>query len=129
MKLKYKVRFHLAKGQNYKKWQVKYGDIITYYDPDKYIIMMYNCKLKNHKTVARQIFAGMNKTVCAWIECDDICITQKLSLVGNPSEVKYNPKENPFWTINGQDSDNKTFNVLHTYERKVFSPFMRQLAS
>ena len=125
----YKVRFHLAQGQNYRKWQVKCGSNITYHDPEKVILIMRNCKLKNHKTVAKQIFNGSHKTVCAWIECDHLAIVPILPIVGNPAEISYNPKKAPHWVCNNIDVDNKTFHLLHTNNRKVLCPMMKSIAS
>jgi len=33
----FKVRFHLAKGINYKKWQITHGKKVEYVDPEKTI--------------------------------------------------------------------------------------------
>lgn len=122
--MKYRIRFHLAKGENYKKWQVKYGNFTSYYDPEKIMLVMRNCKLKNNKSLARKIYAGANKSVCAWIEADDINITSVVPIPGEPAEVSFNPKSNPFWICKNEDVDNKTFSILHTIGRKVVCPFL-----
>ena len=50
-----KVRFHLAKGENYMKWQVKdaNGDV-QYLEPEQVSIKMYGCKLINQRGTAEK---------------------------------------------------------------------------
>ena len=67
----YKLRYHLARGKNYKKWQLKHMSPVgkfalgTFYrDPDTFCALLHNCRLRNHGTVAKKIHDGMNKTVC-----------------------------------------------------------------
>ncbi len=45
-----KVRFHLAKGENFMKWQVTSPSGVAYYDPEHFHITMRNCKLRNRKS-------------------------------------------------------------------------------
>lgn len=110
----FKVRFHLAKGPNYKKWQVTSScGAKSYHDPEKNELEMIGCKLKNNKKTAQKIFDGENKTVCAWIECDEIHIRNiKLNSTLH-SKIFYNPKKSPYWIDqNGQDIDNKQFPII-----------------
>ena len=60
---RYRVRFHLAKGENFMKWQVfdKLHGTKEYYDPDTRSIIMRDCLLGNHATTAKKIFDGDNK--------------------------------------------------------------------
>ena len=74
----YKLRYHLARGRNYKKWQLKHMSPVgkfaldTFYrNPDDFVALLHNCRLRNHGSVAKKIHDGMNKTVCAWIEFND----------------------------------------------------------
>ena len=70
-----KVRYNLGRGVNYMKWKVTYGDkAASYYEPTLFNLRMKNCVLKNNKTTATKIFNGENKTVCAWITCNEIDI-------------------------------------------------------
>ena len=64
---RYRVRFHLAKGDNYMKWQVfdRQSNTKDYIDPDSKSIVMLECELGNHPTTAKKIYNGENKTVCA----------------------------------------------------------------
>jgi hypothetical protein len=119
--MKIKVRFHLANGENYRKWQVKVGSEVNYYDPESTRIVMKECKLRNSKKIAIQINQGTNKTVCAWIECQDLEIqTVKEEL--SSSAITYNPRVQPNWVENGKDVDNERYQVLYTNGRGVYRP-------
>ena len=115
----FKVRFHLAQGENYMKWQIKnhLGEV-TYYDPEKVTLAMYKCKLVNQKGTAQKIYDGANKTVCAWIECGAIRILNPSEITEN--KVSYNPRVQPNWMMNNQIVDNIGFNYLRTSGRGVY---------
>lgn len=116
----YKIRFHLGKGENYKKWQVKHDKNIAYYDPENFSITMINCRLRNHKKTAKKIFAGANKTVCAWLECEEIIISEN-NFFESSKEIRYNPKVAPHWLENNENADNKKYQMLQTNKRKIYS--------
>jgi hypothetical protein len=70
-----RVRFHLAKGENFRKWQVRHADgSVTYHDPETTTILMRDCYLRNSRKVAERIHGGENKTVCAWVLCRKVHI-------------------------------------------------------
>ena len=120
---RYRVRFHLAKGKNFMKWQVfdKLHNTKDYYDPDTRSIIMRDCFLGNHATNAKKIFDGENKTVCAWVACNEVCVVDSAPTVGKLTHYKYNPRKNPHWhtdTLN--NADNLKFNVMVTNKRKVY---------
>ena len=93
-----KVRFHLAAGENFRKWQIKQGETVSFYSPDEVHIVMEGCKLRNHLNVAKRIFDGGNKEVCAWVECDHVAIKKRGELaVDKGSPVSYNPRIAPYW--------------------------------
>lgn len=121
---RYKVRFHLAKGENYMKWQVfdlKHNEK-TYYSPDDWSLVMSECKLGNHPSTAKKIFEGSDKTVCAWIACEGV---RPVSVAPRTSELtnfKYNPKKNPHWfTDNNPNVDGMTLETMVTNNRKVYA--------
>lgn len=128
MERKYQVRFHLAKGENFMKWQVKdlsNGDT-SYYDPEQYQLVLYDCILKNQKTAAQKINCGANKTVCAWIRAGRVVIRNLGSQSEYPYfmmyEVSYNPRVNPFWTnYKGIDVDNNEYGEVMSVGRKLFA--------
>lgn len=123
MMKRYKVRFHLAKGDNYMKWQVfdLQSGMKDYFDPDVKSIIMRGCKLGNHPKTAKKIYEGDNKTVCAWVACDDVTVTDTLPITGTMSHYKYNPKKNPHWhTETLKNADNLTFKIMMTHKRKVY---------
>ena len=79
---RYKVRFHLARGDNYMKWQVtdSQKDTKSYFDPNLKSIVMRDCILGNHPKTAMRIHNGENKTVCAWVACDDLAVVDTIPL-------------------------------------------------
>jgi hypothetical protein len=120
----YKVRFHLAQGENYMQWQVRVRDSdVQHYDPARYSLVMTNCVLRNHKATAQRIHDGDNKEVCAWIACDSVDIIElrkrAVSHTGDP--ICYNPKKLPYWTdVSGQQNlDGTRYERLATDGRQV----------
>jgi hypothetical protein len=120
----YKVRFNLGRGSNYRKWQIRdVNNKPKHYDPSKVTLVMSGCKLKNNKKTAEKIFSGENKTVCAWIECDDVEISYKDPMVcTKDTELSYNPRVNPFWTMNGENFDNTMHDLIYSNGTKLFLP-------
>ena len=124
----YQVRFHLAKGENFMKWQVKdlSNGEVNYYDPSEYQLVMYDCILKNQKTTAKKINCGANKTVCAWIRAGRVIIRSLARQSEYPYsmlyQVSYNPRVNPFWTnYKGIDVDNTEYGEVMSVGRKLFA--------
>jgi hypothetical protein len=98
---KIKVRFHLKSGKNFGKWQIKSGDLKHYYCPDNYSLEIIGAKLCNRPNQAEQILKGAHKSVCAWIECDDIVVTRNgpklLSKLSLFQQLFYNPRNCKHW--------------------------------
>lgn len=97
-----RLRFHLGKGVNFMKWQLrnKVDGILEYYSPSEFVYTITNGKLNNRKNVANQIHGGSNKTVCSWISFPSG--SQDLSDFNRQECVKisYNPKVKPHWVCN-----------------------------
>ena len=117
-----KVRFHLAKGINFQKWQVADNIQINYHDPDNCFLVLENCTLKNYRKAANKIFQGQNKTVCAWVECESIEILEELDLkFGYLSKINYNPRIAPFWRDNKEkDIDGNFYDRLVTCKKNLY---------
>lgn len=119
----YKVRFNLGRGENYRKWQVREKEgnkLVGHYNPEKCHIKMIGCTLKNNKTTAEKIFKGARKSVCAWIECENLTVGY-YEPYKYTEQIKYNPKEAPYWTDRGgKDIDGQRLNELITIGKKVF---------
>ena len=114
-----KVRFHLGRGENYMKWQLKGRDGTTVYlDPQTVQLRLKNCTLKNNKKLAREIHEGANKTVCAWIMCEEAEVTHEKP---EGTEIGYNPRKNPFWTDGTSDLDNKKYVQIVSDGRRLFA--------
>lgn len=117
-----KVRFNLSRGKNYMKWKVAYPDgNIEYLDPNKVDLLMKKCKLRNSMKTAQKIFDGENKTVCAWILCDDVVISenQKEPLEEN-GRLRYNPRVKPNWDFRDVNVDGKQFCVIESRGSKLY---------
>ena len=112
-----KVRFNLGRGANYMKWKVQYPNgVVEYHNPSEVQLILKGCQLRNHKGVAKKIFDGANKTVCAWVLCEDIEIVNltttnyikqfmKFDLMFD--RIKYNPRVKPNWLLNDKIVDNE----------------------
>jgi hypothetical protein len=121
MNTRIKVRFNLGAGKNYQKWKVEgLAAGVLYLDPEEVSIVMTNCSFRNHKGVAKKIFEGANKTVCAWILCDEILFVQPDKLQETSQQAKYNPRTQPNWLLDGEIIDGQTRPRLHTVGRKIF---------
>jgi hypothetical protein len=124
---RYKVRFHLAKGDNYMKWQL--FDLQTgtksYLDPDFKSIVMFDCELGNHASTAKKIYEGADKTVCGWVACDDVEVKDSSDVIApvinGMTNYKYNPRKNPHWfTDTHLNRDGVKFKIMMTHNRKVY---------
>lgn len=121
---KIKVRFHLGRGANYMKWQVKYpnGDTI-FLSPEEHSLVLNGCTVKNQHKTAQKIFSGANKTVCAWVLCDEITIHSNTikSVHSTSKEISYNPRVQPHWMLDGRVADNEHFSIMYSINRKLFT--------
>ena len=105
-------------------WQVHdtLNNYKEYINPKKNRLVMWDCQLRNHSKTSRKIYEGMNKTVCAWIECDMVEYVIKpepLQTVG--PRLTYNPRVHPHWQMEDDDNvDYEYFKYLITDDRKLF---------
>ena len=62
MKRKFKIRYHLGRGENYMKWRVE--DVTTktvdFYDTDGFSMLAVGVKLHNQPATADKIHNGAN---------------------------------------------------------------------
>jgi hypothetical protein len=116
-----KVRFNLGKGENYMKWKVQYPDGKTLYlSPNDFQLVMLDCTFKNHKSTAKKIVEGGEKVVCAWVLCKDIKIYPKQIITDESNRVRYNPRVQPNWLLDGVIMDNQSASNLHTIGYGVY---------
>ena len=126
--MKYRVRFHLQRGEHYMHWQVRGWDgSVQYFDPNEWQIQMVGCKLINKKNAARKVYDAGRKDVCGWVECDNYHISpasEKFYPIDNLERVRYNPIVDPRWRRDGDegdfDWDNYHFDSLVTDGNKVY---------
>ena len=117
---KYTIRFNLGRGARFKTWKITSPNGKTQYlQPNEVCIVMHNCRLYNSKTTAKRIHDGANKTVCAWIEAENIEILGNVLKACESPKVKYNPRVSPNWVVNGENADNNIYNELFTIGREV----------
>ena len=115
---KAKVRFNLGRGKNYLKWKIEHSEGVLYLSPEDVNLKMTNARLRNRKSTANKIKEGANKSVCSWILCDDVQVTN-LQYFGE--QIRYNPRVNPFWMgANDENIDGTTHDVLYTNGRKIY---------
>jgi hypothetical protein len=124
MKRKFKIRFHLGKGENYMKWRIE--DItnkkVWFFDPSEFEAVIINGKLYNQKSAANKINQGSNKTVCAWIMAEDV-VMYSIENLWMKGQVSYNPRVMPHWIDNnGNNADKLEFERMQIVERKIFTP-------
>ena len=127
----YKVRFHLGKGENFKKWRVESKDkLVNFYCPTKNSFVLHESFLRNQKGTANKIYQGESKTVCAWIESIDMDIIDysnlndyNLIFVSNflnyfikNNTLDYNPRKNPHWNLDSGNVDGCSYKLLFTYK-------------
>lgn len=95
------------------KSKIKSGSNDILVDPQTHMIVMRGCYLHNSATRAEKIHTGaIHKERCAWITCDSFEIVPLEDIEGD--EIKYNPKVNPFFDLNGENVDKKEFEMLVT---------------
>jgi hypothetical protein len=123
---KIRVRFNLGQGKNYMKWKIEYPDgRIEYHVPSETQLILDGCILKNFKTVAKTIFDGANKTVCAWVLCDKITIIKECFTQFDDKEqtnrIRYNPRVTPHWMFEGEIADGKRFDLIASVDRGLYN--------
>lgn len=118
----YKIAFHLAKGVNFQKWQIRdASNDATYVCPSTHDIVLKGCTLKNQKGASLRIFNGADKLRCAWIEFESYELIAKTNYTSE-TELRFNPRVSPTWVVDGKDNqDGSKFNVIKTNGRKLFA--------
>ena len=123
---RFKVRFNLGRGDNYKKWKITHpSGEVEYIEPDKWRLFMWEVELKNNRKTAERIYNGENKSVCSWILCNNICIKPYPSTWRSEDykggEIKYNPRVKPHWVHNDKDVDNERFQFIFSSNKQLFN--------
>ena len=119
----YKIRFHLARGENFMKWQGKAPGYVQYVDPAEHQIAMFNAKLKVQTGTSKKIHEGACKTVCAWVQCDDFQITRNDKIKPNVNDfyVRFNPRHNPNWVdMQHNIMNDEEYSLLVSQDRSLF---------
>ena len=131
-KLHGEVRFHLGRGKNYMKWQVrvKHGARTTeiyYYDPNEYQLEMRGCKLVNKVNKAKQVHKNGVKDVAGWVECEEVMLRKDFYPtlpVDNLERLFYNPIVDVHWRRDSDcgefDWDNSEYQTLITSGKRVY---------
>ena len=119
----YKIRFHLARGENFMKWQVKAPGYVQYVDPAEHQIAMFNAKLKVQLGTSKKIHEGACKTVCAWVQCEEFQIIRNDKIKPNINDfyVRFNPRRNPNW-VDMQNTilSDQEYSLLVSQDRSLF---------
>jgi len=122
MRRRVRLRFNLGKGKNHLKWRVLWPDgRAEYLDPSEVQLVASGCTLKNSKRAAQRIFEGANKTVCAWVLCDELRVERALAFSASSEvQAEYNPRVAPNWRIGETDADGRWLPLLHTIGKGVY---------
>jgi len=123
---KYKVRFNLGRGtERYQKWQVTDDmGVSRHFEPEKVTLVMSGCRLHNSPKTALKIFEGDHKTVCAWVSCDWVDVVDTKAIVGTKDHhVRYNPRKDIHWNIEGENVDNSEHDLIYTSGRELYIPY------
>ena len=119
----YRVRFHLAKGANFMKWQIRQGKKVVYIDPARHKLEMLGCKLVNKINKAKKVHKRGVKDVAGWVECEDVVINDEIG-VDNLERLFYNPIRDPQWRRESDDGefawDNSKYATLVTQGKQVY---------
>ena len=119
---RHKVRFNLSKGKNYLKWKVEYPDgNVMYYYPTGVQLIMGDCTLKNYKKTAEKIHNGANKSVCAWVLCETLELKFDNFITDDTTQIKFNPRVQPNWVVDGEVSDGKKLDSIHSIGYSLFT--------
>jgi hypothetical protein len=121
----YTIRFHLGKGKHYGWYQVrkyitdaKQGEVVEYINPNTHSIVMVNCKTHNKINQATKIFNGSDKSPCAWLIFESYYVSDVIDATDN--QLCYNPRVNPYWTMDNNNVDGHTFDVVTTNSNKLY---------
>ena len=119
----YKIRFHLGRGENFMKWQVKAPGYVQYVDPVEHQIAMFNAKLKVQLGTSKKIHEGACKTVCAWVQCEEFQIIRNDKIKPNINDfyVRFNPRRNPNWvSMQNTILSDEEYSLLVSQDRSLF---------
>jgi len=119
----YKVRFHLARGANFMKWQVTDPEgNRNYFEPTNGSLALFGCTLRVHPSAARKIHGGANKSVCAWIECEHLQVSSRIvPMTIFDTRISFNPKKSPHWlSDDGNKKDGDFIPLIVTNDRDLF---------
>lgn len=127
MKTHLEVRFHLAAGRNFRKWQVKVMRgrtkvSVRYYDPSEVQLELRGCRLANDLKKAAKVHKAQKKDVSGWVHCEEVEVT---SLPTEGLErLFYNPIRDVHWRREGDEGefhwDDSTYSTLVTGGRQVY---------
>jgi hypothetical protein len=126
----YSVRFHLARGNHYRHWQIRDLDDKhrepLFLDPIEYQIKLEDCTLYNNERKAQQVYDAGVKDVCGWVKCRDFGIANLNDYDPEPIDdlprLLYNPIDYPYWRREDsfENIDGTHFDELITYSNKVY---------
>jgi len=113
------------------KWQIKYlgtedgrDDRVSYVNPLDNQLAMLGCKLSVQPTAAKKIHDGANKTVCAWIECEEVQVLSVDRIKPNEQDyrIRFNPRVSPNWIDeNNTIVSGEQYQILFTSDRTLWA--------
>lgn len=120
----YKVRFHLGKGRNFLRWQVRGPEGVSYYDPEISNLRLVGCVLKNRRSVAARVNKTQKRDVCGHVACESVEVLQRVE-TDRGAMVHFDPKVAPYWTVEGCDGpqDGLEIPTLVSIGRRLYKAF------
>jgi hypothetical protein len=105
------------------KWKIENlenGKII-HIDPKERTLIIHNATLTNKQNSAKKIHDGANKFPCAYIVAENVEIKSRYGEYhGELEQIKFNPRENPFWSLKGENIDSTQYKKIITIGKGVF---------
>lgn len=119
-----RVRFHLGAGEHHRQWQIRHDDgRVEYHDPDAVTLVMLGCRLRNQRRTSQRIFEGDNKSVCAWVEAQDVVVTAPVTRFWPGLDgrgIAFDPRIAPHWRDeSGADIDGCRYEAVVTSGRRM----------
>jgi hypothetical protein len=86
---------------------------------------MTGCTVKNQPGTANKIHQGANKSVCAWILCNEISIltdmdAPSITQLKNFEQLSYNPRVQPNWLCGGENVDGEYYDNIVSMGKTLF---------
>jgi hypothetical protein len=117
----FQVRFHLGRGKNFLRWQVRGPGGVRYVDPETSMLKLEGCVLKNRRSVATRVNKTQKRDVCGHVACRSVEVLESVE-VDRGSMVHFDPKVAPYWTVEGREGpqDGLEVEAMVSFGRRLY---------